>query len=282
MWLQSIQQAIEYIENHLTEDIQIEDIANVAHSSSFHFQRAFAILTGMTVGEYTRGRRLTLAAQEIASSDCKIIDIAYKYGYETPEAFAKAFRKQHGMKPSDVRKAVGMIHSYNKLVIHVQLKGAEPMKYKIIEKESFQLIGVKRTFSCKDGEQTKENTKFWQDVYEDGTNAQLFPLNTGEIHGVMGVCDMIEHEIMNYWIATNHAGDDSHGFDTFTVPAAKWVVFEVTGAMPIAITTMWEKIYQEWLPSNAFELTGGPELEVYSNGDASSDHYYSEIWLPIK
>ncbi|QDQ03379.1 AraC family transcriptional regulator [Lysinibacillus fusiformis] len=270
------------MEKHLTEDIQIEQIAKVAHSSSFHFQRGFSILTGMTVGEYIRGRRLTLAAQEIASSDRKIIDVAYKYGYETPEAFAKAFRKQHGMKPSDVRKAAGMIHSYNKLVIHVQLKGAEPMHYKIIEKESFQLIGVKRTFSCKNGEQTKEITKFWQDVYEDGTNARLFPLNTGDINGVMGVCDMIDHDSMNYWIATNHAGTDSHGFATFTVPAAKWVVFEVRGAMPTAITTMWAKIYQEWLPSNAFELTGGPELEVYSDGDASSDHYHSEIWLPIK
>lgn len=236
----------------------------------------------MTIGEYIRGRRLTLAAQEIASSDCKIIDVAYKYGYKTPEAFAKAFRKQHGMKPSDIRKQAGTIHSYNKLVIHVQMKGAEPMKYKIVEKESFQVIGVKRTISCVNGEQTKEITKFWQDVYEDGTNERLFPLNTGAINGVIGLCDMIESSLMDYWIATNHAETDTHEFETFTVPAAKWVVFEVKGPMPTAITTMWEKIYQEWLPSNAYELTNGPELEVYSGGDTSSAEYHSEIWLPIK
>lgn len=282
MWLQSIQQAIEYIEEHLTEDLKIEHISKVAHSSSFHFQRAFSILTGMSVGEYIRGRRLTLAAQEIAISDCKIIDVAYKYGYETPEAFAKAFRKQHGMKPSNVRKEASMIHSYNKLVIHVQLKGAEPMQYKIVEKESFQVVGVKRTFSCGNGEQTKGITKFWQDIYEDGTSNSLFPLNTGEINGVIGVCDMGENNLMDYWIATNYAGKDTKGFETFTVPAAKWAVFEVKGAMPTAITTMWEKIYQEWLPSNAYELTNGPELEVYSDGDSSSPDYHSEIWLPIK
>ena len=282
MWLHSIQQAIEYIDNHLTEDLKIEQIAKVAHSSSFHFQRAFSILTGMTVSEYIRGRRLTLAAQEIASSPCKIIDVAYKYGYETPEAFAKAFRKQHGMKPTDVRKEAGMIHSYNKLVIHVQLKGADPMQYKIVEKESFQVVGVKRTFSCANGEQSKEITKFWQDFYEDGTNEHLFPLNTGEINGVIGVCDMGENNLMDYWIATNYAGEDTKGFDTFMVPAAKWAVFEVKGAMPTAITTMVEKIYQEWLPSNAYELANGPELEVYSDGDTSSADYYSEIWLPIK
>lgn len=282
MWLQSIQQAIEYIEDHLTEDLKIEQIAKVAHSSSFHFQRAFSILTGMTVGEYIRGRRLTLAAQEIASSHCKIIDVAYKYGYETPEAFAKAFRKQHGMRPSDVRKEAGTIHSYNKLVIHVQLRGAEPMKYKIVEKESFQVVGVKRTFSCANGEQSKEITKFWQDIYADGTNERLFPLNTGEIRGVIGVCDMHKNELMDYWIATNYAGKDTKGFEFFMVPASKWVVFEVKGTMPTAITAMWEKIYQEWLPSNAYELTNGPELEVYSDGDTTSADYYSEIWLPIK
>ena len=282
MWLQSIQQAIEYIEEHLTEELKIEHIAKVSHSSSFHFQRAFSILTGMSVGEYIRGRRLTLAAQEIASSHCKIIDVACKYGYETPEAFAKAFRKQHGMKPSDVRKEARMIHSYNKLVIHVQLKGADPMQYKIVEKESFRVVGVRRTFSCENGEQSKEITKFWQDIYEDGTNDQLFPLNTGDIKGVIGVCDMAGNNFMDYWIATNYAGEDTKEFETFTVPAAKWAVFEVKGAMPTAITTMWEKIYQEWLPSNAYELMNGPELEVYSDGDTSSPDYYSEIWLPIK
>ena len=254
----------------------------MAHSSSFHFQRAFSILTGMTVGEYIRGRRLTLAAQEIASSHCKIIDVAYKYGYETPEAFAKAFRKQHGMKPSDARKEARMIHSYNKLVIHVQLKGAEPMQYKIVEKGDFQVVGVKRTFSCANGEQMKEITNFWQDIYKDGTNARLFPLNTGEIKGVIGVFEMAENNLMNYWIATSYDGEDTKGFDSFMVPAAKWGVFEVKGALPTAITTMWEKIFQEWLPSNAFELTNGVELEVYSDGDSSSPDYRSEIWLPIK
>ena len=282
MWLQSIQQAIEYIEEHLTEELKIEHIAKVSHSSSFHFQRAFSILTGMSVGEYIRGRRLTLAAQEIASSHCKIIDVACKYGYETPEAFAKAFRKQHGMKPSDVRKEARMIHSYNKLVIHVQLKGADPMQYKIVEKESFRVVGVRRTFSCANGEQSKEITKYWQDIYKDGTNNRLFPLNTGDIKGVIGVCDMGGNNLMDYWIATNYAGEDTKGFETFTVPTAKWAVFEVKGAMPTAITTMWEKIYQEWLPSNAYELTNGPELEVYSDGDTLSPDYRSEIWLPIK
>ena len=150
---------------------------------------------------------MTLVAQEIASNQCEIIDVAYKYGYEAPEAFAKAFRKQHGMKPSDVRKEAGTIHCYNKLVIHVQLKGAEPMQYKIIEKESFQVVGVKRTFSCANGEQSKEITKFWQDIYEDGTNERLFPLNTGEIKGAIGVCDMGENNIMDYWVSTNYAGE---------------------------------------------------------------------------
>ncbi|MGX9136024.1 AraC family transcriptional regulator [Rummeliibacillus sp. JY-2-4R] len=282
MWLQSIQQAIDYIEENLTENIRAEEVASVANSSSFHFQRAFSLLTGMTLGEYIRGRRLTLAAQEIANTDCKIIDIAYKYGYETPEAFAKAFRKQHGMKPTDARDRSNKIHSYNKLVIKVTLRGAEPMNYKIIEMDSFQVVGVKRTFSCANGEQSPKIAQFWQDVNQDGTSSQLATFIDGTVNGLIGICDVTEKDIMDYWIAASHKDEYSGNFETYTVPASKWAIFEVHGAMPNAMPIVWQKIFQEWLPSQPYELAQTPELEVYGDGNPYSDDYYSEIWVPIK
>ncbi|HWI47078.1 MAG TPA: AraC family transcriptional regulator [Rummeliibacillus sp.] len=282
MWLQSIQQAIDYIERNLMEDLQVEQLAKITNLSSYHFQRAFSFLTGMTLGEYIRGRRLTLAAQEIASSDCKIIDIAYKYGYETPEAFAKAFRKQHGMKPTDARDKSRTIHSYNKLVIQVQLKGAEPMNYKIIEKDSFQVVGLKRTFSCVNGEQSPKIARFWQDVNQDGTSGQLAVLIDGTVQGLIGICEVTSKDIMDYWIAASHDGEYTGNFETYTVPASKWAIFEVHGAMPDAMPIMWQKIFQEWLPSHPYELAETPELEVYGEGNPSNDNYYSEIWVPIK
>lgn len=108
-WVESIQKAIEYIEKNITEDITIDSIAKQANVSSFHFQRTFAILTEITVGDYIRRRRLTLAGEELLTTDAKIIDIAYKYGYDTPEAFSKTFRRQHKVSPSEVRKNKGKL-----------------------------------------------------------------------------------------------------------------------------------------------------------------------------
>lgn len=284
-WVESLQKAIDYIEQHLLEEILIEDIAKQANSSPFHFQRTFAILTDMTIGEYIRNRRLTLAAQELSSSDCKIIDIALKYGYDTPEAFTKAFRKQHSITPSEARNNLGKLHSYNRLVIQVSLKGVEPMKYSILQKEAFQIVGVKREFSCKNDEQQQGIPKFWEDVHKDGINDCLFSLNNGEVKGVLGVC--LEKEktnpgMMDYWIATDHVGEVPEGLMSMEIPESTWAVFEVHGAMPDAMPKVWKQIFSEWFPSSGYAYTGTPELEVYSNDNPFSPDYYSEIWIPVK
>ena len=146
--VEALQKAIEYMEAHLLEDITIKDIAAQAHMSSYHFQRTFVILTDITVGEYLRRRRLTKAAHELCNTNAKIIDIAYKYGYQTPESFTKAFHKQHGLMPSEARKGMGNLQSYNRLVIQVNLKGVKPMNYQLIEREAFQVVGVKERLNC--------------------------------------------------------------------------------------------------------------------------------------
>ncbi|WP_309137912.1 helix-turn-helix domain-containing protein [Paenibacillus sp. SC116] len=213
-WVDSLQKEIEYTENHLLEEISIEQIAHQAQSSPFHFQRTFSILTDMTVGDYLRRRRLTLAAQELATSNAKIIDIALKYGYETPEAFAKAFRKQHNLSPSNVRQCTGKLKSYNCLVIQVNLKGVEPINYRIVDRNRFKVVGVKREIAVQHTEDgsMSEIPKFWQDAHVNGTNDLLFSLNNGEIKGVLGICVDIENKgkdltVIDYWIGTDYFGN---------------------------------------------------------------------------
>lgn len=285
-WVESIQKAINYMEDHLLDELKMEQIAKEANSSVFHFQRTFAILTNISVADYIRQRRLTLAAQELMNTDNKIIDLSFKYGYDTPEAFTKAFRKQHSITPSEARKKLGKLKSYNRLVIQVSLRGAEPMKYKIVEKESFQVVGVKRTYNCKNGENFQGIPVFWDEVNADGTDNLLFQLNNGTVEGVLGVCvadkAYQENSLIDYWIATAHEGDVPEKFLGMEIPASKWVVFEVHGPMPDAMQNTWKQIFSEWFPSNPYEHAGTPELEVYSDGNASSPDYYSEIWIPIK
>lgn len=285
-WIESIQKAINYIEEHLHESITMEQIAQEVNASVFHFQRTFSILTDMSIADYIRRRRLTLAAQELINTDSKVIDIAYKYGYDSPEAFTKAFRKQHNVTPSEVRKQQGPLQSYNRLIIQVTLKGAEPMKYNIVEKEKFQVVGVKRTHNCQTGENLQGIPQFWNELNGQGMDEQLFTLNNGQIKGVLGVCvpdeNYKDNSLIDYWIATNHVGEVPENMLAMEVPASKWVVFEVRGPMPDAMQNAWKKIFSEWFPSNPYEPAGTAELEVYTDEDPTSENLYSEIWIPIK
>ncbi|GIN87182.1 AraC family transcriptional regulator [Heyndrickxia sporothermodurans] len=284
-WVESLQKAINYMEAHLLEDITIESIAKQANVSVFHFQRTFSVLTDLTIGEYLRRRRLTLAAEELSRTNKKVIDLAYKYGYDTPEAFTKAFRRQHGVTPSEVRKGIGKLQSYNRLVIQVSLKGVEPMKYSIVDKEAFQVIGVKEEYSYANEENLRRIPTFWDEVNANGTSNRLFQLNNGLIKGVLGICvdkNETNAKQMEYWIAAASENEAPEGFESFEIPASKWAVFEVHGPMPDSMQKAWKQIFSEWFPSNGFEHAGTPELEVYSDEDPSSPDLYSEIWIPIK
>ncbi|WP_025028682.1 AraC family transcriptional regulator [Caldalkalibacillus mannanilyticus] len=284
-WVESLQKAIDYIEEHLLEELSMETIAKQAHSSAFHFQRTFSLLTDVSVGEYIRRRRLTLAAQELSRSNEKIIDLAYKYGYDTPEAFSKAFRRQHGVSPSGVRKYTGKLTFYHRLIIQVSLKGAEPMQYKIVDHEGFQVVGMKQEFSCLNGENMIGISKMWGEVNQNGTSNQLVSLNNGILKGLLGVCvdkSKEKSNALDYWIAVAHKGEAVEGFEVLEIPASKWAIFEVHGPMPEAMQNRWKQIISEWFPTSGYQHAGTPDLEVYTGPDVTSPDYYSEIWIPIK
>ena len=103
MWLESIQRVIDYIEDHLEDSLDLNVLTRVAKMQTYPLQRTFSLLAMMTLPEYIRGRRLTLAAQQLTQTDEKIIDLALRFGYETPEAFTKAFKRQHGCSPTLMR-----------------------------------------------------------------------------------------------------------------------------------------------------------------------------------
>ncbi|GIP61340.1 Regulatory protein soxS [Chlamydia abortus] len=284
-WVESLQKAIDYMEAHLLEPITIEDIAKQAHVSAFHFQRLFIILTDVSVKEYVRRRRMTLAAQELASSDCKIIDLAYKYGYDTPEAFAKAFRKQHGVTPSEARKGLGKLQSYNRLTIQVNLKGAEPMNYQLVERKGFQIVGVKERFNC-DGDLglSLDIGHFWTKVGKNGTINRLLGLNNGQISGLIGasVDYSKEDNEIEYWVGTEYKGNIPDGLSSYQISAEKWAIFEAVGPVADVVPKTWKKIYSEWFPSNSYEHGDAPSLEVYKSPDPTSPVAKTEIWVPVK
>ncbi len=282
-WLDRMMAAIDYMERHMEDQLDVTEAAKAAYSSIFHFQRMFHMLTGMTVAEYMRKRKLTLAAQELVmSSDAKVLDIALKYGYDSPESFAKAFRRLHGITPSGAREPGVLLKAYPRISFHISLKGDKDMDYKIVEKKEFQVIGKVLRVSCKDGENFRRIPEFWNQCNSDGTVEKLCTIGTG--NAVYGICmDMdFEKEMMSYMIAVEYAGSaEESGITIRKIPAASWAVFTSVGPLPGAIQQVTERIFQEWLPATGYEHADAPELEVYPEGDCSADDYRCEVWIPV-
>lgn len=281
-WMKGIQDAISYIEKNITENLTIEDIAKRAFVSPFYFQKGFAMLCGFTVAEYTRQRRLTLAGSELVSTENKIVDIAIKYGYDSPDSFTKAFTRFHGVTPTAVRKDGAMIKSFAPLKIKFALEGGYIMDYKIIEKEEFTVIGVSKVFQYENAYQ--EIPKFWDEFYATGKGDRICTM-----YGV-NIDESMSGNAFEYLIADNYDSTKEipEGFVTKVIPKHTWAVFACKGSMPNAMQDVNKKIFSEWLPNcKDYEIAAGYNIEMYNNPDdykkgIQDENYYSEIWIPVK
>lgn len=274
-WNEGIANAIAYMEEHLDTALDVEAIAKKACVSSFYFQRIFHILCGFTVGEYIRNRRLTLAAQELLSTDIKVIDVAMKYGYESPDSFARAFTKFHGVTPSAARQKGVHVHSFAPLKIVLKLEGATLLEYKIVEKAQFTVMGKSRQFDTETS--YAEIPKFWEEHFKSGGGKIVC--------GMFGVCLEINTDKFEYLIADNYQPWEEipEGYVTKVIPAGTWAVFPCKGAWPKALQEVNTKIWSEWLPScKSYRLAGNYNLELYAPPCEKPEDNYSEIWIPVE
>lgn len=292
-WITCIKSAISYIEDHLLDIKSPEEAADYVHLSPMYLQRGFQILTGYSIGEYIRNRRLYHSALELAEGQVKIIDIAYKYGYETPESFTKAFTRFHGATPSAVRKDRCLIKAFQPLRITIVMQGGEKMDFTVEKMTGFKVIGFAREFPL---EHSYENIpKFWDEIHEKyGTAlfAERAPQNEieqaiyGNRIGEFGVCldDIGKTGKFCYLIAGRYMGGKvPAGMAVYDLPDAQWAKFKCVGAMPEAMQTVNTQIWKEWLPGNTeYELAGKYSIEWYStSGNMDDDDYQSQIWIPV-
>ena len=285
-WIIGMQKAIDYIEAHLTEDIDYEKIAAESFSSSYHFQRIFSILCGYTLGEYIRFRRLSVAGAELASGKEKVIDVALKYGYDSPDSFAKAFQKFHGITPSKVRTDGTTLKSFSRLSIKISLEGGSTMQYKIEEKEPFFVLEKVETHSVQNAQNQTSIPDFWARANQDGTIDTLLSLKSDEDY-LFGICynnPSPNETTFEYSIAVKCDENVAVpiGFRKKCIPAKTWLVFGCIGAMPDAIQETWRKIVSEFFPTSEYRPTQEMDIEAYTLGDMDSPEYYSEIWVPIE
>ena len=278
-WMKAIGDAVDYIETHLTEDIDTESVARHVCISPFYFQKGFSMLCGYTVAEYIRNRRLALAGGELLSGQVKIIDAALKYGYDSPDSFAKAFTRFHGITPTMARKEGVMLKSFAPLKLTISLKGGYRMDYKITKKETFTVLGFSRTFDYENA--NRDVPAFWQEHYALGRSRY--------VNGMFGVnidCFM-GHENFEYLIADlyNPTMDIPEGFVVKTIPAFTWAVFPCKGLN--SLQNVNTRIFSEWLPAlKEYEIAAGYCIEMYDrpykypNG-TSDENYHVEFWIPV-
>lgn len=301
-WIKGLQRSIDYIEGHLTETINCEAVAAQSFSSSYHFQRVFGILCGFTVGEYIRNRRLSLAGTELATGCAKVIDVALKYGYESPDSFAKAFKKFHGILPSEVKKGGSNLKSFSRLVLKISLEGGTLMDYKIIEKPEMILTGYKAHFAgvpygeerkIQEGELFKTTrAKQWllrgaKGASSDtGTDICLITNISDDGYDFYYAAELEKYERENMYntAVTGIESMREFGFENITVPKQIYAVFTTENqSYPVEdYFDIRKRIVSEWLPANNFEIADAPEISVYHWFPKNEkEKRFIEIWLPI-
>ncbi len=287
-WISGIQCAINYIEEHLLEQTDYDAIAKSACSSPFHFQRIFTILCGYSVGDYIRMRRLSLAGEELSRKESRIIDIALKYGYETPESFTRAFTRFHGITPSEAKKG-GAIHAFSPLSVKLILSGGTKMDYRIEKLDEFQVLcRRKQVHKPQDESATQDISGFWAECGMDGTIARMsadFPANP-RLKGLLGICFSAELDADHfpYGIGIEYDGRavEDKSLELVTIPAHTYAVFTSRGKMPEAFQNTYHRIVTEFFPQSAqYEYACGIELEVYPSDEVTSPDYSCEIWIAV-
>ena len=299
-WIIGIQQAIDYIEDNLTETIDYEEVAKQCYSSSYHFQRVFSILCGFTLGEYIRNRRLTLAGRELATTNAKVIDVAMKYGYESPDSFAKAFQKFHGILPSQARNNGSNLKSFSRLVLKFSLEGGTTMNYRIETKPALTLLGYKKRFNGTPYDEARQHqegdffktTRAHQWMLKGMSNDKMSDYcvlsnfdDDGYDFYISVTTDAYERENLYNSEVTGIKFMHKFGFEEIVIPERTYLVFETEKTkMPIPeYFEIRKQIVAEWLSNDEYQIVNAPELAVYHWGIVGGYTGRTiEIWIPIE
>ncbi|MCL2407005.1 MAG: AraC family transcriptional regulator [Defluviitaleaceae bacterium] len=299
-WLTRMNAALTYVEGNLDGEINHAELAKIACCSSHNFFRVFSFTTNVSLSEYIRRRRLTLAALELQNSDIKVIDVAVKYGYDSPVSFARAFHALHGVTPTEARADGVTLKAYPKMSFQISIKGEKEMDYRIEAREGFQVFGIEEVFEVEAGLHgyEKDNLKrkpadLWEECLTDGRVDKLeeaagdLPAFVGKNLGkVNAICDYKETApgTFPYMLcAFRGASSKIDGYTVADVPAHTWAIFPSEkhpwSELGNTIETLYKRIFSEWLPTSNYEQVGDLDMELYGGDE---EYSYIEIWLAVR
>jgi len=294
-WLERMNRAIEYMETNLIGEVELSEAARIACSSPYQFQRMFSFITDVTFAEYIRRRRLTLAALELQHSmTAKVIDIALKYGYESPVSFARAFYALHGITPAMARQEGIVLKAYPRISLLITVKGAEAMNYRIESKEVFEVFGIEGVFRVDgSGDEPQTPAKLWEQCLSNGevkrleASAGVLPsIASRDLNLVHAVCSYrkTDPDTFPYMLcALKDATSSTDGYTSVTIPAHTWAIFPSEphpwDRFGETIETLYKRFYTEWLPTAGYEQVDGIEFEMYGTKNGLN---YIELWFAVR
>ncbi|MFJ2234070.1 effector binding domain-containing protein [Streptomyces sp. NPDC087859] len=283
--LERLNQAMEYIEDRLDQRIEAADVARTALTSEYHLRRMFSALAGMPLSEYIRRRRLTIAGAEVLAGDRTLLEIAVRYGYTSGEAFARAFRAMHGVGPGEARRTGAALESQPRLSFRLTVEGSGSMRYRIVEKDEFRVVGRKVRVPLVHEGMNPAIVDFIRGLGQE-TLRRIEDLSDQEPQGVLGVSDNLdpsraEGTELDYYHGVVSAAAVPDDMEALTVPAGTWAVFENSGPFPQALQYLWRDVFTQWFPSNPYRSRPGPELlRTRLTPDAAQAD--AELWIPVE
>ena len=292
MSIQLIQQAICYMEDHIYENINYMDVAKSIHMSGYNFHRTFSFIAGMTANEYIRNRRLTLAAQELQATDISVLDAAYKYGYESPESFSKAFSRFHGSTPKQAKQGGAKLHLFNPLVIKITLEGGSIMDYRIEHRERQQFLALVKAFPNEISTDDTDHSipDFWSECYEKNLIEPLQALCAEGKRNLYGLCSPVKNGETNFNYGIGIMIDEDtditelerfiqNGYSMWETTPADYVVFKCFGPDSNCLGETWSKFFKEFSPQTGYTQTDDTDYEIYfENGESG---LFCELWIPV-
>ncbi|MEV8225236.1 AraC family transcriptional regulator [Streptomyces sp. NPDC079167] len=283
--LDRLNQALDHIESHLDQPVDVAGLARIAATSEYHFRRMFSALAGLPLSEYIRRRRLTVAGAEVLAGDRTLLDVATRYGYGSGEAFARAFRAMHGVGPGEARRTGAALHSQPRMSFRLIVEGSSSMRYKIVDKGDFRVVGRKARVPLVHEGMNPAIAGFIRGLGKD-TLRRIAALADQEPSGIVQVSDQLdpsraEGTDFDYYHGVVTAAEVPGDMDALTVPAGLWAVFENSGPFPQALQHLWRDVFTQWFPSNPYASRPGPEiLSVRLSEDGSQAE--AELWIPVE
>lgn len=276
-WINRLNSAINYIEEHICEQIDMEKVGSIAACSSYHFQRMFCYMADTTLSEYIRRRKMSLAASDLIYGE-KVIDVAMKYGYDSPTAFNRAFKMIHGIAPSKIVEEDVTIKSFPPICFRISIKGECEMNYRIVKKEAFKIVGISMPLEKEMEKNFEKVPQMWRKAHEEGMIPKLVGMINTDLTAILGVSICNDLEEWKYYIAVASTLENVNGFEEYVVPACTWAIFTGEG-VGTSIQDLECRIVRDWLPTSGYEYANAPDVEVYLNDDPQNMKY--EVWIPV-